>query len=237
MYSYFYGTTSIFGQYSTGYNNFWYYYSPLNSFGASGTTWPGASNTTSTLTANYAGFRSVYSGFPTLYNSGYSSDGYGTGYPRAYNTGKMLPMGAIGETGTERVLAFRTAAGISSGSWFYTELIMWEIFPNQTFGNSYYTYNSFGVPNYTALNDSNYCVGVRISTDGTLYLGRYSWPASASSAATVNSEVSMFGSAWQNRNNQLSFGVSMTVGSYNGSSVGFYFYENGFWNKGAYGLS
>ena len=217
------------------YSGAYYYYNILNYFGASGVTWPGTFSIDTIMNSGYTACRMVYSGWPNEHRSGYSGGTYGP-YPYTffYDHGQMIPMGAIGESSSERMHAFRTTCTVTGGGgYYYYYYIFIEIFANQNPSSGYYSYFAPGGSNVAALNDQNYCVGLRVSSSGNLYLGRYSWPSSSTDAAVVSQEVSMFGSVFAHRNNQLAFSVDAYASQYSGTP-NFTFYSNNVWYKNTY---
>lgn len=217
------------------YSGIYYYFSILNYFGASGVTWAGTFSNSTGIPSGGTASRIIYSGWPNEHRSGLSGSTYGP-YPYTYfyDHGQMIPMGAIGESSVERVHAFRTTCYVLGGNFYWWLFMFFEVFPNQNPQGGYHTYFSpTGGSSLDAYNDQNYCVGVRVSTGGSLFLGRYSWPSNASSAAVVNQEVSMFGSVFAHRNNQISFCVD-AYASDAGGSPSLVFYSNNVWHKNTF---
>lgn len=235
QYADYYSSNVLAKTYVGGY----YYYNILNTLGTSGVTWPGTFTNYTPINPSYTSVRTIYSGWPGVTRSGFngSTGTYGP-YPYTFffDHGQMIPMGAIGESSVERVHAFRTNSSVSGGGYFYFYYIFFELFPNQNLSGGYYAYMAPSGSGNTidAMNDQRYCVGMRISTGGNLYLGRYYWPSSASSAAIVDQEISMFGSVFAHRNNQLSFSVDLYAGHYSGGQLSFYLYANSVWFKNTY---
>ena len=240
-------TGTIYQQYrgsnclTASYSGIYYYYNPLSYSSSLGVTWPGTESINAYLPYGGTAFRTIYSGWANVSNTGQSaptssSPPYnGTGYPYFYDPGVYIPMGAIGESGTETVLAYRCTANISGGGYYYYGVVPVEISPNQNPNGVTYNANAIVTGNnINDLNNPSYAFGVRISTGGNLYLGAYNYPSSATDAATVVTETSLFGTFWQKRNNSLAVGVTFTLGYYSGSPY-LTFYASRLWAKNVYG--
>ena len=198
-------------------------------------TWGGPSSTSSTSYAHaYTVQRSVFSGWPAVNGGTYGQ----------YHPGGMMPIGATGESGTERIYIFRMNCSVSASGYgyYYSDNYYVEINYNQAPNSSYiwYGYNVSGTNDgiYSWISNSNYGFGLRIDTGGTLYLGRYNWPSSASDPVYVWQEIAMFGSYSTNPSNQYSFGFAARTATYDpygyGASVNFSLYPYQVWQKNCY---